>query len=84
MMSNPISNPHLRRKRKKPLIGEAQLERSVQTQCCLFAPRCLYADDRCRRERPDLEKVSRSADGEHLVACFEKFSEDFLCGEDCA
>ena len=34
---------------------------------CVFAPRCRYAVERCRREYPPLE---RKADG-HLVACWE-------------
>ncbi|WP_369602941.1 oligopeptide/dipeptide ABC transporter ATP-binding protein [Hahella sp. SMD15-11] len=35
---------------------------------CAFNPRCAYADDRCRRERPELEKV-----GEHRArACFRE------------
>jgi peptide/nickel transport system ATP-binding protein len=34
---------------------------------CVFAPRCAYATERCRREYPPLE---RKADG-HFVACWE-------------
>jgi peptide/nickel transport system ATP-binding protein len=34
---------------------------------CVFAPRCAYAQERCRREYPPLE---RKDDG-HLVACWE-------------
>jgi oligopeptide transport system ATP-binding protein len=33
---------------------------------CAFAPRCKYAMDRCRVERPDLEPVGER----HLKACF--------------
>lgn len=35
---------------------------------CAFAPRCRYAQDRCREERPMLEPVD--GDASHLVACF--------------
>jgi peptide/nickel transport system ATP-binding protein len=35
---------------------------------CAFAPRCRYAQDRCREERPALEPVP--GDPGHLVACF--------------
>jgi peptide/nickel transport system ATP-binding protein len=34
---------------------------------CVFAPRCAYATERCRREFPPLEKKSAS----HFVACWE-------------
>jgi peptide/nickel transport system ATP-binding protein len=34
---------------------------------CAFAPRCAFATDRCRRERPELETRPNG----HLVACFE-------------
>lgn len=34
---------------------------------CIFAPRCVYATDRCRREYPPLELKS----AEHMVACWE-------------
>lgn len=35
---------------------------------CAFAPRCRYAQDICRNERPPL--VPRDDDPEHLFACF--------------
>jgi peptide/nickel transport system ATP-binding protein len=34
---------------------------------CAFAPRCAFATERCRRERPELETRPNG----HLVACFE-------------
>ncbi len=33
---------------------------------CSFAPRCQYATEKCFKEQPFLEAVSKS----HLVACF--------------
>jgi oligopeptide/dipeptide ABC transporter ATP-binding protein len=35
---------------------------------CAFAPRCAWAIDRCRAERPELEPVSATAN--HLSACW--------------
>jgi oligopeptide/dipeptide ABC transporter ATP-binding protein len=35
---------------------------------CAFHPRCPYATDRCRRERPELRAVSPNSLA-HLVAC---------------
>ena len=34
---------------------------------CVFAPRCAYATERCRREYPPLEEKG----GGHVVACWE-------------
>jgi peptide/nickel transport system ATP-binding protein len=36
---------------------------------CAFAERCRYAEERCRRERPDLRPIG--VDGTHLVACWK-------------
>ncbi len=33
---------------------------------CNFAPRCKYATDKCKNEKPELNKVSK----DHLVRCF--------------
>ncbi|MBR5109085.1 MAG: ABC transporter ATP-binding protein [Clostridia bacterium] len=33
---------------------------------CLFSPRCPYATERCRRERPDVTRASEN----HFVRCF--------------
>jgi len=40
---------------------------------CAFAPRCPYAQDRCREERPELTEVP--GDPGHLVACFYPVNE---------
>jgi peptide/nickel transport system ATP-binding protein len=34
---------------------------------CSFAPRCAYATDRCRKERPELSPASEPG---HLFACW--------------
>ncbi len=39
---------------------------------CAFAPRCAYATDRCRNERPVLEPAGEPG---HLFACFNPLSE---------
>jgi oligopeptide transport system ATP-binding protein len=39
-------------------------------QFCPFSPRCAYAIDRCRTEKPSLEMVLEAADVEHRVACW--------------
>ena len=40
----------------------------IPPDSCAFADRCPYADERCRRERPELEAVGE----EHRCACFHK------------
>ncbi len=39
---------------------------------CVFSPRCKYATDRCRAEKPEL----RDAGGGHLVRCFRTGKEE--------
>jgi oligopeptide/dipeptide ABC transporter ATP-binding protein len=39
---------------------------------CSFAPRCSYAQERCRREEPPLEAVG--SDPRHVVACWYPLS----------
>ena len=38
---------------------------------CAFAPRCAFADDRCRRESPPLERKETGGEGVHTAACFK-------------
>ena len=35
---------------------------------CAFSPRCEFAIDRCREERPEVEEIEPG----HVVACFRK------------
>ncbi|MGI5134462.1 ABC transporter ATP-binding protein [Streptomyces sp. CA-106110] len=49
------------------LVPLAALDEKVHTDGCLFAPRCPFASDRCRSERPALEPVGDQ--GQHH-ACF--------------
>jgi peptide/nickel transport system ATP-binding protein len=43
------------------------------TQGCSFAPRCAYASDRCREERPELEATAEPG---HLFACWNPLAHD--------
>jgi ABC-type dipeptide/oligopeptide/nickel transport system ATPase component len=36
---------------------------------CAFAPRCAYATERCRTERPPLRALAAPLGGVHEVAC---------------
>jgi peptide/nickel transport system ATP-binding protein/peptide/nickel transport system permease protein len=62
------SVPDMEVQRELPLatIPGRQPDPGARPAGCPFAPRCTYADDRCRRERPPLDTWR---DG-HLVACW--------------
>ena len=60
----PSSNP-LRRKRREPLKGEPPNPINLPPGCS-FSPRCPYANERCKREKPFLEEIEPN----HYVACF--------------
>jgi len=62
MASMPAMNTRARRLAEIPGIVPALHELG---QGCAFAPRCAYADERCRREAPLLADHG----GAHLVAC---------------
>ena len=57
-------------KRLEEIPGMVPSLREVMVGCS-FAPRCLYADEKCRTESPEL----RESAGGHLVACWH--SEQF-------
>ena len=50
------------------IVGEPPDMAKIPPNCCAFAGRCKYADDRCRQERPPLEEIGQG----HLCACFHK------------
>ena len=50
------------------IVGEPPDMAKIPPNCCAFAGRCKYADDRCRSQRPALEKIGEG----HLCACFHK------------
>ena len=63
MSAIPIPNIHVKRQR---VIMQGEIQSPVEPKPgCRFAPRCPYADERCRREMPALEEVLP----EHFVAC---------------
>ena len=50
------------------IVGEPPDMAKIPPNCCAFAGRCKYADDRCRNQRPPLEEIGEG----HLCACFHK------------
>lgn len=63
MSAIPIPNIHVKRQR---VIMQGEIQSPVEPKPgCRFAPRCPYADERCRGEMPVLEEVLP----EHFVAC---------------
>jgi len=56
----------LSRKRKLSVIDGLPPNLARLPKGCVFNPRCYFAIDRCREERPALEEVG----GNHLSACF--------------
>ncbi|HHU82453.1 MAG TPA: ABC transporter ATP-binding protein [Firmicutes bacterium] len=65
----PVPDPECKRERLV-LSGEAQMgadfARTRVDEGCCFAPRCPYAEDRCRREEPPLVTAGKG----HQVKCF--------------
>jgi peptide/nickel transport system ATP-binding protein len=64
----PIPDPDARREDIR--IAGAIPDPINLPQGCRFAPRCPVAEDRCRREEPEL--LSNPAIPEHQVACFRR------------
>lgn len=62
----PIPDPSAA-KRTAPLAGEVPSPIDPPTGCA-FHPRCPFAEDRCRQERPSLQSHS-TLKHDHLVAC---------------
>ena len=54
--------------------GEPPDMSALPPASCAFAERCAFADERCRRERPELESVSGSA--AHRCACFHPLGKE--------
>ena len=50
------------------IVGEPPDMAKIPPNCCAFAGRCKYADERCHTERPPLEEIGAG----HLCACFHK------------
>jgi len=62
LSATPVADPMAKKERIK-LEGELPSPLNLPTGCA-FAPRCWKAKDRCRTERPELDK------GAHQAACF--------------
>jgi oligopeptide/dipeptide ABC transporter ATP-binding protein len=62
------SLPRLDSNRSERLLNIEGSPPSLSTppSSCSFAPRCIYAYDRCREENPQLRPIS----GEHKIACW--------------
>ena len=50
------------------IAGDPPDMAKIPPNCCAFADRCKYADERCRQERPTLEEIGEG----HLCACYHK------------
>jgi oligopeptide/dipeptide ABC transporter ATP-binding protein len=64
----PVPDPEVQRQRREARISSPAHSTppiSVSSHACPFAPRCPFVIDRCRSERP---KLDRTVDG-RLVAC---------------
>ena len=62
------------KKKKERILLKGELTSPINPKPgCRFAPRCLYATERCFKEQPVLKELSK----EHFVACFnhEKINE---------
>ena len=68
----PIPDPRMRRKERRIRLPGEVADPANPPAGCPFHPRCRFADDQCRGEKPKLRDVG----GGHLVACIhaEKLS----------
>jgi len=62
-----------RRDRLKTLTGDVPSPLSIPDGCA-FAPRCAYATERCRRERPELAEAEAGGS----VSCFHPLAKGIL------
>jgi peptide/nickel transport system ATP-binding protein len=64
----PVANPHVR---GLTAAGSGDISQSLAVSAgCPFAPRCPYAQDRCREAIPPLVRVGGSDDAPHFAACY--------------
>ena len=66
----PVPDPEANRERV--LLSGDVPSASSPPPGCSFHPRCVFAQDICKREVPTLETFGRSKDPEHSVACHFK------------
>lgn len=60
-----IPVPSLKKKKKRVLLNGELTSPINPTPGCRFAPRCIYAKDKCNTENPQIDEVSPK----HFVAC---------------
>lgn len=65
LSSIPVADPELAKKSDRILL-EGEISSPINIgDCCRFAERCSYAEDRCYKERPITKVIS----DDHTVAC---------------
>lgn len=63
----PIPDIHVKR---EEIILQGEIPSPLNPpKGCLFSTRCPYADDRCRKEAPDLREICCADGGKRSVAC---------------
>ncbi|MFW5836090.1 MAG: oligopeptide/dipeptide ABC transporter ATP-binding protein, partial [bacterium] len=64
----PVADPHVH---SLTMTGSGEISQSRAVSAgCPFAPRCPYAQDRCREAIPPLARVGGTDDDPHLAACY--------------
>lgn len=65
LSSIPVADPELAKKSDRILL-EGEISSPINIgECCRFAERCSYAEDRCYKERP----LTKAISDDHTVAC---------------
>jgi oligopeptide/dipeptide ABC transporter ATP-binding protein len=67
----PIPDPELDKNRHRIILKGEVPSPANPPKGCHFNPRCLYADDECRINRPPLREISK----DHFVACIRSLSQ---------
>ena len=65
----PRLQPGAARARRGVALPAASASASAPTEGCAFAPRCAFAAERCRIERPLLRELVSAGVGAHAAAC---------------
>ena len=68
LASVPVPDPRRRRRGPAPLPGGLPSPLNPPAGCA-FHPRCVHADEQCRRERPALRPFAADGDADLAVAC---------------
>jgi len=65
LLAAPVADPVKQREKRRAAAAETSVPSSTEPDGCPFAPRCPFAVDKCRSERP----VLRELDDGRKVAC---------------